>query len=213
MSHILLMWSQGALLSQDQILPLQGLLHSRQGRYKAQVLPHQGLLHARQARYRAKFCHSRAFCTPGRKDRQPEMTLPRPMGRSTPSPAGARTEHRSPRVLPPLRACFPSMPKWPDGACQLADCHRCIPDCHTPHRKNDVPSKAVGVKHDGRRRLHCTTLSLLSDFCCFFVFSNTAKVEAVAAQVLNKITSDIPYRHPASRSTHSRNTSSTCLFF
>ena len=135
------------------------------------------------------------------------------MGRSTPSPAGARTEHRSPRVLPPLRACFPSMPKWPDGACQLADCHRCIPDCHTPHRKNDVPSKAVGVKHDGRRRLHCTTLSLLSYFCCFFVFSNTAKVEAVAAQVLNKITSDIPYRHPASRSTHSRNTSSTFFCF
>ena len=82
-----------------------------------------------------------------------------------------------------------------------------------PHTapENDVPSKAVGVKHDGRRRLHCTTLSLLSYFCCFFVFSNTAKVEAVAAQVLNKITSDIPFRHPASRSTHSRNTSSTCF--
>ena len=130
---------------------------------------------ARQAgKIQSQVLPLKAFCTPGRKDRQPEMTLPRPMGRSTPSPAGARTEHRSPRVHSPLRARFPSMPKWPDGACQLTDSHRCIPDCHTPHRKNDVPSKAVGAK---TRWTPPTALynAVFPIFLPFFVFLSAAK--------------------------------------
>ena len=127
--------------------------------YVEGVRPHEPhIAHAvsgRAAFRNPNFRLSRAFCTPDRDDASPnfaapgskssprhwhpEMTLPRPMGRSTPSPAGARTEHRSPRVVPPLRARFPSVPKWPVGACQLTDSHRCIPDCHTPHRKKRRP--------------------------------------------------------------------------
>ena len=173
MSHILLMWPQGALLTQDQVLPLQGLLHARQGRYKTQVLPHQGLLHARQGRYKAKLCRSMAFCTPGRKNRQPEVTLPRPMGRSTPSPAGARTEHRSPRLLPPLRACLSSKPKWHIRACQPADCHSSIPSCHTPHRRKRRPFQGSWRKTRWTRRTALYNAVPPSFF--FFGFSNAAK--------------------------------------
>ena len=176
MSHILLMWPQCAPLSQIQVLPLQGLLYSRQGRYKAQVLPHQGLLHARQARYRAKFFHSRAFCTPGRKDRQPEMTLPRPMGRSTPSPAGARTEHWSAGCL---RLSGLVTPICQNGKTANVSRYTVREEYQTAtHRTGEKRRHFQGRWHKAQRDAadcvvqHCHSLSPLPLFFVFFFSPN-----------------------------------------
>ncbi len=139
------------------------------------------------------------------------MTLPRPMGRSTPSPAGARTEHRSSRVHSPLQGLFVQHAKLAQRGKSTGRRSQKNTKLPLTTPENDVPSRADGIKHNERRRLCCTTLSLLFVFvfCCFFDFQVPPKAKSVTAQILNKITSDIPSRHPASRSTHSRNTSST----
>jgi hypothetical protein len=92
------------------------------------------------------------------------------MGRSTPSPAGARTEKayrdriRTPGGLPSFQK-----PKWQKQSVESKDCHNST-NCHTPlQRKSNVPSI-------GRRSVKTQDVPDCSVHRChFFCFSSAAK--------------------------------------
>ena len=133
------------------------------------------------------------------------MTIPRPMGRSTPSPAGARTEHWSAGCL---RSSGLVTPICQNGKTANVSRHTVTEEYQAAtHRTGEKRRPFQGRWHKAQRTPPTVLYNTVAPFLVDFQVPPKAK--SVAAQVLNKITSDIPSRHPASRSTHSRNTSST----